>query len=307
MRTVPKMSIRPKLSGEPSAGNEPVRLKFWGVRGSIPTPGPQTVRFGGNTSCVEVRADGQIIILDAGTGLRPLGMALGSEFREQPQQLTLLITHTHSDHIQGFPFFGPAYQPQNQIRVLGFEAARQGLQEVLAMQMESPYFPVPLAQMPGNIVFEDLKDTAFHVGPVRVSACQTNHPGICYGYRLNTSCGSICYIPDHETVLSNPGSRSDGIANMIRDADLVILDAQYTSEEYRDHKGWGHGCMEDVVQLAREMGVKRLYLFHHDPSHDDDFIEKMLQRARRLAMGSGMRVEAAREGEHVMLAAKAHA
>jgi phosphoribosyl 1,2-cyclic phosphodiesterase len=298
------MSIRPKFAGEQAAGMEPVRLKFWGVRGSIPTPGPQTVRFGGNTSCVEVRADGQIVILDAGTGLRPLGIALGAEFRDRPQQLTLLITHTHSDHIQGFPFFGPAYQPQNQIRVLGYEATRRGLQEVLAMQMETPFFPVPLSQMPGNIVFEDLKDTAFQIGPIRVSSCRTNHPGTCYGYRLDTSCGSICYIPDHETVASPADSKSAPVTEMIRDADLVILDSQYTVEEYREHKGWGHGCMDDVIQVARDARVKRLYLFHHDPSHDDEFLDKMLQRARRLAMGSGMRVESAREGEQVMLAAK---
>lgn len=301
---MPRMSVRPKPAGEPATGAEPVRLKFWGVRGSIPTPGPQTVRFGGNTSCVEVRADGQIVILDAGTGLRPLGIALGAEFRERPQELTMLITHTHSDHIQGFPFFGPAYQSQNQIRVLGYEVARRGLQEVLALQMETPFFPVPLSEMPGNIVFEDLKETSFQIGPIHVTACRTNHPGTCSGYRLDTSGGSICYIPDHETIVSPSDSKAGAVTKMIQDADLVILDSQYTQEEYREHEGWGHGCMDDVIQVARDAHVKRLYMFHHDPSHDDEFLDKMLQRARRLAMGSGMRVESAREGEQVMLASK---
>jgi len=298
------MSIRPKPGSDPAAAIAPVRLKFWGVRGSIPTPGPQTVKFGGNTACVEVRADGQLLILDAGSGIRLLGLALNSEFRDHPQEVTLLITHTHWDHIQGFPFFVPAYRPQNKIRVLGFEGARRGIQEALAGQMESPYFPVALSEMPGNIVFEELMGTSFDVGPVHVTACRTNHPGASYAYRLDTSGGSICYMPDHETTADGSGKKTAAVAKFIRDADVAILDAQYTAEEYRNHVGWGHGCMDGVVRVARESRVKRLYLFHHDPSHDDEFLDKMLQRARRLAMGSGMRVELAREGEQVILAAK---
>jgi phosphoribosyl 1,2-cyclic phosphodiesterase len=283
---------------------EPTRIKFWGVRGSIPTPGPQTVKFGGNTACVEIRADGQLIILDAGSGLRPLGMALNSEFRDRPQELTILITHTHWDHIQGFPFFGPAYQGQNKIRVFGHEGARRGLHEALKGQMESPYFPVALSELPGRIVFAELKETAFNVGPVRFTVCRTNHPGACYGYRLETSRGSICYIPDHEIPAGGGTPENAAVAAMLQDADVAILDSQYTVEEYREHVGWGHGCMDEVVRLARETRVKRLYLFHHDPSHDDDFLDKMLQRARRLATGSGMRIETAREGEQVLLTAK---
>ena len=301
------MSIRPQFAVEHATAVEPARLKFWGVRGSIPTPGPQTVRFGGNTSCVEVRADGQIVVLDAGTGLRSLGVALGSEFRDRPQELTLLISHTHWDHIQGFPFFAPAYQPQNRVRVLGYEDARRGLQEALLGQMVAPYFPVALSEMLGSIVFEELKNTTFQVGPIRVSACRTNHPGACYGYRLDTSGGSICYVPDHETSAESSGSGNEAVSKLIHDADIVILDSKYTVEEYREHAGWGHGCMDEVIRVAREARVKRLYLFHHDPSHDDEFLDRMLQRARRLTMGSGMRVESAREGEQVLLATKGRA
>src|SRR5881628_759479 len=149
-------------ASQPEVSAAPTRLRFWGVRGSIPTPGPTTVEYGGNTSCVEVRADGQIIILDAGTGLRLLGRELLSEFDNQSLELTLLLTHTHWDHIQGLPFFLPAYEPQNHLRILGYEGARHGLENVLASQMESPVFPVDLRQLPANLQI-DRENRAFHL------------------------------------------------------------------------------------------------------------------------------------------------
>ena len=298
------MSQSPKSSSKHAADPEPAKVRFWGVRGSIPVPGPQTLRFGGNTSCVEVRADGQTIILDAGSGLRPLGVSLGKEFRGQPLDLTILITHTHWDHIQGFPFFAPAYEAQNRIRVFGFEGMRRGIHEAFAGQMEAPYFPVTLSQMPGGIVFDELAGEAVQIGKIRVSACRTNHPGICHGYRLDTGAGSICYIPDHEAGRADSGPGAAAVAQLIHEADLVILDAQYTAEEYRTREGWGHSSMEDAVRVARDARARRLQLFHHDPSHDDEFLDQMLQKARRIAMGSGMRVESAREGEQVTLVAK---
>src|SRR6266567_1074644 len=173
-------------------------LKFWGVRGSIPTPGPTTVEYGGNTSCVEVRADGQIIILDAGTGLRLLGRELVSEFDNQPLDLTLLLTHTHWDHIQGLPFFLPVYQPQNRLRILGYEGARHGLNNVLTNQMESPFFPIGLREVPANVRIEELKELEFNLGPVQVRACRAHHPGICVGYRLSAGGRSIAFFPDNE-------------------------------------------------------------------------------------------------------------
>src|SRR4051812_25091752 len=174
------------------------RLKFWGVRGSIPTPGPQTVYYGGNTSCVELRADGELIVLDAGSGIRPLGVNLRNEFKGKPINLNLLISHTHWDHIQGFPFFVPAYNPKNQVRILAFEGARKGLEATLASQMESPYFPISMQQMPGNLYVQELKDMEFHVGSVHIKASFMNHPGICVGFRIETSGGSIAYLPDNE-------------------------------------------------------------------------------------------------------------
>src|SRR5205814_429419 len=177
MRGETKRAAAPAVEPAPKqVSDQTTVVKFWGVRGSIPTPGQTTVFFGGNTSCVEVRADGEIIILDAGSGIRPLGEALAAEFGGQPIELTLLITHTHWDHIQGFPFFMPAYEARNRVHILGYEGARAGLAATLAGQMESPYFPIALKQMPGNIVIEELKDMTFNVGKIRVDACFSNHP-----------------------------------------------------------------------------------------------------------------------------------
>ena len=298
----------------PAASGCGARVKFWGVRGSIPAPGNATSFFGGNTSCVELRADGEHIICDAGSGIRPLGLALAAEASGKPLNLTLLITHAHWDHIQGFPFFVPAYDPNTRLRILGYEGATEGLRTTLAGQMESPYFPLALDEMPGNIEFEELKEMQFQIGCIPVEACFTNHPGVCVGYRFHTSGGVIVYMPDNETVSRNasgstervPSTMDANIVEFIRDADVLILDAQYDSKEYRAHIGWGHGCVDEVVTMAANANVQRLYLFHHDPAHDDRVISSMVMHARSLAKaaGSAMQIDAAREGEVVALDAR---
>lgn len=285
-------------------------IKFWGVRGSVPTPGAATVRYGGNTSCVEVRADGEIIVLDAGTGIRPLGLELAREFDGAAINMTLLITHTHWDHIQGFPFFLPAYERKNTIRVLGFEGARQGLASTLAGQMESPYFPIALQQMPGNVVIEELQSFDFKIGAVHATAATVNHPGIAVGYRLATSAGTVVYMPDNEPFHEDQNGydreridlQNRKVIEFIKGADVLIIDSQYDSDEYSTHIGWGHGCVDEVVRLGMLGEVKRLYLFHHDPGHDDARIDAMVEHARKLAKGSGMEVYAAKEGEEVGIA-----
>jgi phosphoribosyl 1,2-cyclic phosphodiesterase/ActR/RegA family two-component response regulator len=297
-----------------SIADGPPRVKFWGVRGSIASPGPGTNFYGGNTSCVEVRAEGEIIVLDAGTGIRPLGLSLAQEFSSQPLNITLLLTHTHWDHIQGFPFFVPAYDPRNTVRILGYEGARQGLAATLGAQMESPYFPVGLKELPGNITIEELRDLEFMVGKVRVRAMFVNHPGICVGYRVEAGGGAVVFIPDNEPFhrmrAQPPGAdpktvefarqQDEKLIQFISGADVLIMDAQYDASEYEEHIGWGHACVDDVVDIATRAQVKQLFLFHHDPTHDDERISRMLAQARSL-VSTGLLVEAAREGSEVVI------
>ena len=273
------------------------------MRGSIPTPGPTTVRYGGNTSCVEVRAGGEIILLDAGTGLRALGRSLLSEFKDQPLNLTMLLTHTHWDHIQGLPFFGPIYNSRCRLRILGCEGTRKGLVNALTGQMESTYFPVPFNKLPSNIEIEELKNFNFNIGPVCVRAMRANHPGLCVGYRLFSPDSLIAFFPDTEPRTS--GKDRDMI-EFLRDVDLLILDSQYDAGEYQEHLGWGHGCVDDSVALALQAGVKQLSLFHHDPDHDDKWIDGLVKHARRLVakQRAKLRVDAAREGMTIKLPLK---
>jgi phosphoribosyl 1,2-cyclic phosphodiesterase/CheY-like chemotaxis protein len=300
------------------------RLRFWGVRGSIPVPGSSTVGYGGNTSCIEVRADGEIIILDAGSGMRELGIALEDEFGPRSIRLTLLISHTHWDHIQGLPFFLPAYNEKNSLRLLGYEGARAGLATILASQMETSVFPVSLRDMPSAIEIEELRDMEFHIGKVRVEARFVNHPGICVGYRLYTSNGSIAYLPDNEPydVLTSSLAKRDRaerekahayaaasrakLVRYLEGADVLIIDSQYTDDEYEKKVGWGHGSLSSVVSLALDSGARKLFLFHHDPGRDDKAVDAMVEAARMLVLESGkpMEVDAAREGAEVWLGAK---
>jgi phosphoribosyl 1,2-cyclic phosphodiesterase len=273
---------------------------------------------------VEVRADGEIIILDAGSGIRLLGLALDKEFGPRSMKLTLLISHTHWDHIQGLPFFSPAYDQKNLIRVLGYEGARAGLAKILASQMETPFFPVSLRQLPSHLAIEELKEMEFRVGSVEVRSKFANHPGICVGYRLATSSGSIAYFPDNEPYeeLKLQLASRDGITeeearafadaerrkmvDFLQGCDVAIMDTQYTEEEYTKHIGWGHSSVESVVSLALDADVGRLVLFHHDPNHDDKMIDKMVEHARAFVANSGksLDVDAAREGAEILLDAK---
>jgi phosphoribosyl 1,2-cyclic phosphodiesterase/ActR/RegA family two-component response regulator len=323
-RLLPEIPRRPEPKSVPERESVPARIRLWGVRGSIPVPGKSTVRYGGNTSCVEVRADGEIIILDAGSGIRLLGLALDKEFGPRSMKLTLMISHTHWDHIQGLPFFSPAYDQKNLIRVLGYEGARAGLAKILASQMETPFFPVSLRQLPSHLAIEELKEMEFRVGSVEVRSKFANHPGICVGYRLATSSGSIAYFPDNEPYeeLKMLLASRDGITeeeargfadaergkmvDFLQGCDVAIMDTQYTEEEYAKHVGWGHSSVDSVVSLALDANVGRLVLFHHDPNHDDQMIDRMVEHARAFVAKSGksLEVDAAREGAEILLDAK---
>ena len=323
-RLLPEIPRRPRPKAVAEHESVPARIRLWGVRGSIPVPGKSTVRYGGNTSCVEVRGDGEIIVLDAGSGIRLLGLALDKEFGPRSMKLTLLISHTHWDHIQGLPFFSPAYNRKNLIRVLGYEGARAGLAKILASQMETPFFPVSLRELPSHLAIEELKEMEFQIGNIEVRSKFSNHPGICAGYRLLTSSGSIAYFPDNEPYeqLKLQLASRDGISEdeardfataerakmveFIQGCELAILDTQYTDEEYAKHIGWGHSSLSSVVSLALDAEVRQLLLFHHDPNHDDEMIDKMVEHARALVKKSGktLEVEGAREGAEILLGAK---
>jgi phosphoribosyl 1,2-cyclic phosphodiesterase len=305
----------------PRTTDSPTRIKIWGVRGSIPVPGPSTIRYGGNTSCIEIRADGELIILDAGSGIRSLGLALENEFGSRPIKLTLLITHVHWDHIQGFPFFVPSYNDKNRIRIFGYDGADEGLLEILKGQMATPFFPVRLRDLPGKIDIKKLKGMEFHIGKVQVRSKFVNHPGACAGYRLNTSKGSVAYLPDNEPydafklhsassdllspeqVRKRATQERAGLVEFLKGCDILILDTQYTDAEYNAHVGWGHGSLSSAVALAIDAQVRRLILFHHDPNHDDATIDQMAEEAKTLAKSSGksLEVEAAREGAELTL------
>ncbi len=308
---------------ETKAPSGPTLVRFWGVRGSIPTPGADTAVTGGNTSCVEVRAGNQVIILDAGSGIRRLGQALMKEFRNMPVNITMLVTHTHWDHIQGFPFFIPAYNPRVNIRILGYEGAVHGLRGALFEQMQSAFFPVGLNQMASRVTFEELEDMEFDLGGIKIRSMFANHPGICLGYRLTTAAGDVVYLPDHEAYeryeverqraagetsaagLEHARLQDEQVIAFLRDADVVMADSQYDLAEYETRRGWGHTCADDTVDLAIRANVKQLFLFHHDPDHNDTKIDEMVSSAREKVRekNSTLKVEAAREGAEYVLPA----
>ncbi len=288
-------------------------LRFWGTRGSIATPGPSTVEFGGNTSCMElVTKAGARFIFDCGTGVRLLGNHLLAQ-KQRPITATVMLTHTHWDHIQGFPFFAPLFIPGNVFRVCGPPGANTSLPEVLSGQMEYTYFPVELSQLGAKIVYQDLTEGTHDLEGVRISAQLLNHPAIALGYRVEADGASVLYLCDHEPYWeplwhsgSDPG-RLESIlhegdrrhAQFMLAADVVVHDAQYTPQEYPNRKNWGHSTWSYVTQIAAAAGVKRLILTHHDPTHDDAFLAGVERKAQELAqsMGSAMTVCCAREGQ----------
>jgi diguanylate cyclase (GGDEF)-like protein len=280
-----------------------MQVRFWGTRGSIAAPGANTARFGGNTSCVEVRAsDGTVIILDCGTGARELGLHL-AQTMPHPIRLHLFIGHTHWDHIQGFPFFVPAFLPGSELNIYAPLGFQRGLEEAMAGQMEYSYFPVKMRDLRSRIHFTELDEGFFRVGGVLVETQFLNHTAPTIAYRMTSDGATIAYATDHEPFWNASGRVSQHPGDerhiaFLKGANLVIHDAQYTDAEYRDKVGWGHSSIEYAVDVALAAGVERLVLFHHDPSHDDATMEQMetMARAHVGRRGQALDVLAAREG-----------
>lgn len=264
----------------------PVRVKFWGTRGSIPTPGRSTLRYGGNTSCVEVRVGNHILMLDCGTGAREMGLALTSETQGQPVEVHILVGHTHWDHIQGFPFFQPAYGAGNRLTVYSLRGADKSLERVFTGQMDASYFPVSVADLAAHLQFVELEGET-QIGGVRVSHVYLNHPGVAIGFRLDAGPKSLVYISDHEPYWRMNGDNEHNrhlekeIDDFAHNADLYIREAQYTPEEYAAKRTWGHSTWPDALDSAHRSGARRLALFHHDPQRSDEALDQIVRNCHQ--------------------------
>jgi phosphoribosyl 1,2-cyclic phosphodiesterase len=257
-----------------------VRLTLWGTRGSLASAGPETVRYGGNTSCVEVRAaDGSVLVLDAGTGIRRLGAAL----RDGPVRVDVLLTHLHMDHIQGLGFFAPFFEHDREVHLWGPPSTTQALRERLTRYLSPPLFPVRLRELPCRLVLHDVPVEDFQVGPFRVGAALVCHPGPTVGYRIAADGAALAFLPDHEPALGlgRVPAAPDWVSGfaLAAGADVLVHDAQYSAAEYVDHVGWGHSALTHALAFANVTGVRRLVTFHHDPGHDDATLAQLLDEA----------------------------
>jgi len=275
-----------------------IAVRFWGTRGSIPTPGRATLRYGGNTSCVEVRCGETVMLLDCGTGAREAGLALAREFKGKTLHVHVFVSHTHWDHIQGFPFFVPAYVPGNHLTLYSVRGADKSLEKIFTGQMDASYFPVDLTDMMAHLDFVELEGP-IELGSAKITHSYLNHPGLAVGFRIEAEGKTVVYVTDHEPYCRLSGESDHGrkldreVDEFARDADLYIREAQYTEEEYAAKRGWGHSTWKDAVSSAHAANAKRLVLYHHDPMHDDDFLDQVVASCRTYIREQGMAVECA--------------
>jgi phosphoribosyl 1,2-cyclic phosphodiesterase len=295
------------------------KIKFWGVRGSIPTPGKATFKYGGNTSCVELQClDGPFIILDAGTGIRELGKFLLD--KKNPVNAYIFLTHFHWDHIQGLPFFRPAFDPHNSFTIVGSDDAAIKLDQIISFQMDPTYFPITIEDMQANIQFRSIKEQQFEIDGAQIQTIYLNHPGYALGYRITYNNKSVIYISDNEpfnyptdnliySKKYNSNKIEDIFENLVEDkekklihfcmnADVLIHDSQFFQEEYLEKVAWGHSPFNYTVQLAMKSLAKKLILFHHDPDHDDKTIDHLETLSKQILKNANQSMDcfAAREG-----------
>jgi phosphoribosyl 1,2-cyclic phosphodiesterase len=286
----------------------PYTVTFWGTRGTIPTPGAHTVRYGGNTACVAVETADAVVVLDAGTGIRGLGAQL-VERQNGSIRAEILLSHTHWDHIQGLPHFKPFFAEGNEVRIRASQQGAATLESILRLQMHPAVFPVPLDALSARLAVEQITPGEFTVGPFAVRAIRLRHPGTTLGYRLTPLGGgaSLAYVTDNELGTGGdydlPATWRQAFVEFLAGADVVIHDAMYTPAQLERHRGWGHSTYDEALTVAVEAGVRRLVLFHHEPEHGDDTMDGLVAEARRLAgrMGGATEVAAAQEGMRLTL------
>jgi phosphoribosyl 1,2-cyclic phosphodiesterase len=280
-----------------------VRLTIWGCRGSVATPGPDTVHYGGNTSCVEVSlSNGTVFVLDAGTGIRRLGLEL---MDRGTRRIHLFLTHLHLDHLEGLRFFAPLWDERVTLEIWGPPSPLVSLRERIARSFSPPLFPVDFRDVPAQVMFHDVPRQRWAVEGASMEADLVVHPGPTVGFRIENAGSSFAYLPDHEPALGGAieNRSSDWIsgASIADDVDLLLHDAQYFEDEYEDRIGWGHSSVADAVAFTRVVGARRLVLFHHEPSRTDGSLERLEARARSLAGHNEHRPTLAREGMVVEL------
>ena len=286
-----------------------MKVKLWGTRGSIPSPGEDTVRYGGNTSCVGVTlSDGSLLALDAGSGIRKLGLQLDDE----PRRLHILLTHLHLDHIQGLVFFAPAFRPQTELVIWGPSSPEASLRDRIARYVSAPLSPVEVRELPCDVSFRHCPEAEWEIGPARIRAASVSHRGPTLGYRIDDAGSSLAYIPDHEPALGAdlghlPEEWISGF-ELARDATMLIHDGQYSDQEYPDHLGWGHSGLGDTLRFAQRTGAQRTVLFHHDPTHSDAYLDQLGAEAGRRWVelgGEQGAVTVGAEGEELELPVRA--